>query len=276
MSRFRLPIFLIILILISSCSLERKIARQFNQQAADISILTLRTDFVFKIPEKEIKGSNKLPEEMLDSIRMSKTLVLQHLHDEDEFLSNFFTQYVNELRRYGVKVYQHDEFESFFGVDTNAWVVNLAQLEIEEFDYPFRVTEVFGGTMYTFDYTINGIIFNTWFELSKVNDSDNAKPEILFASNHIYDEFYGNFHQNFFTGEVTYRLKHDTITVEDFLNYTANMGRLYAAYTYDYLLNTHLDKNIDPNKRSQLWYRYDPYRKILFNTDEDKFIPLDN
>jgi hypothetical protein len=276
MFRLKLPVLLILVFSISSCSIEKKMARQFNQQAHNISVLALRTNYVFKIPDKEISVTNNQSDHVVDSLKMAKTLVLQHLNDDDEFLDFFFSNFTSELKRYGVRLYQENEVERFFDVDTNAWVVSLAQLELEEFDYPIRETEVFGGTLFTFDYKINGIIFNTWFELSKVNEQDSVKPEILFASNYLYDEFYGNFHQNFFTGVVSYRMNHDTITVSNFLEFTANMGRLFAAYTYDYLLNSHLNRTVPPSKRSQYWYRYDPYRKMIFTTTEDKFIPMNN
>ncbi len=277
MYRFSTILILIVLTLFTSCSIERKMAKQFNNNAENISILALKTDYIFKMADKGSETlNNNVTEREADSIMMANTLVLKHIDDDNELLDLFFDNFTNELKRYGLNVFLQNEIESFVAIDTNAWIVNLAQMELEEFDYPFQDSEAINGTLYTFDYVINGLIFNTWFELSKVNEVDDIKPEILFASNYIYDEFTGYFVQNFFTGEVSYRITHDTITMSSFLEFTAYMGRLYAAYTYDYLLNNHLSKHVSTDRRSNLWYRYDPYRRMIFTTEEDKFIRLDD
>jgi hypothetical protein len=277
MPRNKILLLLLIALLSTSCSLERKIARQFNEQAEQMAILTFKTDFIFKNNEKELpreEGAG-LDQRQKDSLRHEKTLIIKQLDNDTILLDFFFDSYRKELAQYGVKVYYENELDAFFERENNSWFANLAQVEIDEFDYFFQDSEYIGFNTYTFDYMINGLSFNAWFELTKVNDTTGSDPEILFASNTLYDEFQGAFVQNFLTGEINYRIAHDSITSDDFLGFVSYLGRLYAGYTYDHLLNKYLDTKVPAHKRTPRWYRYDPYRKLIFNTESDFFTPVD-
>ncbi len=276
MPRNKILLLLLIPLLTASCSIERKIARQFNEQAGQMALLTFKTDYIFKNNEKELTlvESEGLGQWQKDSLRLEKTLIIKQLDNDSILLDFFFKAYRRELALYGVKVYHENELDAFFQRDTNSWIVNLAQVEIDEFDYFFQESEYIGFNTYTFDYMINGLSINAWFELTQVNDTMGRKPEILFASNTLYDEFQGTFVQNFLTGEINYRISHDSITSDDFLGFVSFLGRLYAGYTYDHLLNKYLDEQVPTHHRSPRWYRYDPYRKLLFNTDSDFFTPI--
>jgi hypothetical protein len=278
MSRIKILFLILIPLLITSCSIERKIARQFNEQAAQLAFLTFKTDYILKNNEKDltIDESKGLDEWQKDSLRLEKTLIIKQLDNDTILLDFFFDAYRRELARYGLKVYYENELDAFFQRDTNSWIANLAQVEIDEFDYFFQDSEYIGYNTYTFEYMINGLTFNAWFELTKVNDASANLPEILFASNTLYDEFEGSFVQNFLTGEINYRISHDSISSDDFLEFVAFLGRLYAGYTYDHLLNKYLDEQVPAHHRSSRWYRYDPYRKILFNTENDFFTPIED
>lgn len=276
MSRNKILLLLLIPLLSASCSIERKIARQFNEQAEQMAILTFKTDFIFKNNEKVLsldEGAG-LDQWQKDSLRLEKTLIIKQLENDTILLDFFFDSYRRELARYGVKVYHENELDAFFQRENNSWIANLAQVEVDEFDYFFQDSEYIGFNTYTFDYMINGLSLNAWFELTQVNDTTGSNPEILFASNTLYDEFQGTFVQNFLTGEINYRISHDSITSDNFLNFVSFLGRLYAGYTYDHLLNKYLDERVAPHKRTPRWYRYDPYRKLLFNTETDMFTPI--
>ncbi len=270
-----------LLILLSSCSTEMKFAREFSRQSEDITLLALRTDHIFKINEKyiELPAGERPSDAEIDSLRYYQTLVIQYLESkeaDEDVLNHFFQTYTSELVRYGVQVYHEENLEAFFEVDSNAYIINLAQVELDEFDYHIEESAVYGGRTWAFDYWINALRINTWFELSRLNPKENESPQILYASNELYDEFEGYFNQQWLTGEVSYVFSHDTIDMNRFYEFMGLLGRLYAAYTYDYLLNTYLDNNIEEEKRSNLWYRYNPYRKSFFISEDDRFIPLED
>lgn len=271
----------ILLVLLSSCSTEMKFAREFSRHAEQISMLAIRTDHIFKINEKyiELPAGEQLSDAKIDSLRYLQTLIIQHLeadNADEHVLDHFFDAFTTELARYGIKMFDEDRLETFFEADSNAYIINLAQVELDEFDYQVVENEVFGGRTYKFEYWINALRVNTWFELSRLNPEEDENPQILYASNELYDDFHGYFNQQWLTGEVSYLYSHDTIEMRDFYDFIGLLGRLYAAYTYDYMLNAYLDKNIQAERRSDRWYRYDPYRKSLFISEDDRFIPLED
>lgn len=271
----------ILLVLLSSCSTEMKFAREFSRQSEQISMLAIRTDYIFKINEKyiELPAGAQPTDAEIDSLRYLQTLIIQYLEadDADEYvLDHFFSAFTTELSRYGIQMYSEDQLETFFELDSNAYIINLAQVELDEFDYQILESEVFGGRTFEFEYWINGLRVNTWFELSRLNPREDETPQILYASNDLYDDFQGYFNQQWLTGEISYLYKHDTIEMSEFYDFIGLLGRLYAAYTYDFMLNTYLDKNIDAERRSDRWYRYNPYRKSFFISEDDRFIPLED
>ncbi len=270
-------ILLLLVVLFASCSTERKFARQFNAKANQISVLAIRTDYIFKNNEKQLKAETAgLGQAEIEQLKLENTRIIKLIDNDSVLLDLFFDSYTAELQRYGIRVFDERKIDAFFETEQEAWISHLAQVELDEFDYAFQDSEVFGGTIFTFDYIINGLTFNAWFELSKVNDTQSNQARILFASSELYDEFNGAFVQNLLTGQVRYRLSHDTIGINTFLNFVSHLGRLYAGYTYDQMMNTYIDKHTDPARRTNRWYRYDPYRQRIFTTEADRFVPLEN
>lgn len=263
------------ILLITSCSVEKRMAANFVLDNNTRSILVFPAEFVFKVNQKnEILDSLKITDESkFDSILYVYSDYLKHLNDS-LFLANYTLGYQKEMRALGFKVYSKDETQDFLELDTNAYVANIAQIEIEETLYDYRAGQNIYGHYYYYDFLLNAIIVNSWIELKELN-YNGEDEQLYFATDMITDDFEGNFHADIFAGEMRFLYNVDTLQTESMYDFAFLLGRKYASYTMDMLLNKYLDKNIAQGKRSETYWRFDPYRKDFFPEEENKFIPMD-
>lgn len=263
------------ILLITSCSVEKRMAANFVLDNNTRSILVFPAEFVFKVNQKnEILDSLKITDESkFDSILYVYSDYLKHLNDS-LFLANYTLGYQKEMKALGFKVYSKDETQDFLELDTNAYVANIAQIEIEETLYDYRAGQNIYGHYYYYDFLLNAIIVNSWIELKELN-YNGEDEQLYFATDMITDDFEGNFHADIFAGEMRFLYNVDTLQTESMYDFAFLLGRKYASYTMDMLLNKYLDKNIAQGKRSETYWRFDPYRKDFFPEEENKFIPMD-
>lgn len=268
--------FLIALVVLSSCSVEKKVARQFTHYADSIAVMVMFTPDVLLTNSKnsQLEGSfyyrdaNENPDLLTESY-------LLPLFSDDSLLLPFKKAYLRELMQYKLKVYDTSNMEQFMQLTGRQYFIQLAQLEFQEYLTSYEDAITVGEQVYTKTFYLNGINFGSWFELSAVNGGDGEKIPVLFATHDLTDRWNGYFTQKFLTGEVEYRLQLDSITAGDVKAFVSYLGRLYAAYTFDYLMNREINRKVPISERSQFYYRFDPYREVIFMTEEDKFTELD-
>lgn len=269
----KIVFFLIpIVFLFVSCSVEWKMANSYAQEADKVSLMYLCADNLYAdfLPTWPIEAYDSLDAYEQDSARLANSLIIKQINQAD-FFTTFNESFVKELRRYGVQVYTENQMEAFQLIEGEQWMVNLAQVEIEETIISYRDEEVLNGMLYTYDFPLNQITFSSWFEFSPLNLTENKSQQVLFASYDLSDDYQGYFTQNFLTGEVGYFLDVDTLDMTVFKNNVSFLGRLYAGYTFDFLMNQHLKKQIPGENRTGKYLRYDPYRRFLFSTENDRF-----
>jgi hypothetical protein len=261
-------LFLIIIVwMMISCSPERKLAKQFVDKTSKPNVLLLMPSFIFM---EDLKLSGLENDE---SDTLVRTLVLDKIEDS-VVINRFRTIYINKLERYGVFVYEEKTLNDFMKLDSNAWVVNIAQIELQEYETVFTDSQEFFGVIYSTDVFLNGLNSAFWFEFSQVNAPENNKPDIMFAANDLYDKYDGRYIYDIFSGQMKYNLEIDTLNVDDFYRQIDFSAKLYAGYTFDYLMNIYISSNIPDKNKKVNYYRYDPYRDSYYITPEDKFIPL--
>lgn len=154
-------------------------------------------------------------------------------------------------------------------------VLNVAQIELQEYFTSYEDAVTVDDQVYTKVIYLNGINIGSWFEISPINEVEKAKIPVLFATHDLTDRWNGYFVQRFLTGEIEYRLEIDSLQPDDVRNFAAYLGRLYAAYTFDYMLNREIKSKTPVQDQTDAFYRYDPYQKRLFVTETDKFIELE-
>jgi hypothetical protein len=260
-------VFLIIVntaLLFASCSPERKLASRFVKNVPKPSVLVLLPEAVFK---ENLKWTVE-KDSVTDTIQSA--LVIDNLQDKT-VLDAFTLTFTNELSKYGLTAYTDKSMEDFMMLDSSAWMINIAQIELQEYTTQYTDNQSFFGNDFSSDFALNGINSAFWFEFNPVNGNENQLPEIMFAANDLYDKFEGRFIMDVTTGELTYQLDLDTITNQDFMNQINFTARLLAGYTFDYLMNRYVGENYPD---ADQYFRYDPFRKRLYETLDDRFVPL--
>ena len=268
----------IIVVCISwSCSAERKIARKYALKAEEKSVLVLLPNEVWFVNQKSEypKNSFTFADAAEDSLLLENTFLLPQLN-KLTILSLFGQSYISELRKYGLNVFTEDQTEIFLNADSSAYILNLAQLEIQEFYSPVEDEVLVGETIYTYDFTINGLNVGLWLEINRMNDVNLKKPQVLFATHDLFDKYEGYFTMKFMTGKIDYKLKVDTLNLEKAKNFISYLGRLYAAYTFDYMMNDYTNQKIGPAINPRRYFRWDPFNKSLKATVNDRFILLED
>ncbi len=273
------PIILLVITLLvfSSCSMERKIAKEYIANDSTRSVLIIPPDYIFKnsLKDWEIDSADELDTETLDSLLWVQSLFLQYINDSI-FMDYYMSNYIGELEALGFKVYEEDSLLSFLSGKSNAFIVNIAQLELEEYVMPIKESEQFGEYLYYEVIDLNAINLNSWFEISRVNEEEDKA--MFFASHYMTDAMEGFFKNYYFTGEVQFRYEIDTLMVDQIYKLGALAGYLYAGYTFDYLLNKYIDKQTleDDQGRSNIYYHYNRGSRYLGAAkEEERFIIME-
>jgi hypothetical protein len=268
-------LLLLIMFLVASCNTEKKMAKSFMEAGNNRNILVFSTDEVFKINQKrEILDSLNIHDpDLADSVLYAHSLYLQYINDS-LFLANYLLGYKEELKKLGFKVYGEDQALEFLNLDSNAYVSNVAQLEVEETIYEYRAGSTIYGDYYYYDFELNALVVNSWIELKEYNKTEDGE-QLYFVTDMITDDIDGDFYVDLDSEQMHYAYKIDTLKTKDLYDFAFLLGRKYAGYTSDWIINQYLDENIPAGRRSEIYWRYDPYRKTLFPAEEDKFIPMD-
>lgn len=258
---------------LTSCLPERKIATTFISQPPEINLLIFPPELIFKYNHKGelIPGFDTLPEALKDSALWVNSTFVQYLSDS-LLLETYMNNLIEELRNFKFNVYLGASIDSFLLLQApQSYLLNLSQMQIDEYLYPLEDEEVFMDTIYYKRFDLNAIDFSNWFELNKVNPGEKKRVTTLYSSHSAFDSFEGEFLVNPWGGEVNYRYKIDSIMVEDVTEMAAYLGKKHASYLYDYFLNQYIAQHLPPGEMLYHYYHYNRFRKSLTPTDIDRF-----
>lgn len=268
-------LFVFISTLFFGCGVERKLATSFTKSDVTRSALLIAPRYMYKENlRKNILDSLGITDEALfDSVLMANSVLLKDLNDS-LFIANYMLGLQKELKVFGLKVFDENSADAFLDVDSNAYVINVAQLEVEESDYTQRDDITVYDTYYYHDHVLNAETVSSWLEINKINPAAQTH-NVYFASDMITDDLQGEFLYDYFSDEVKYVYEIDTLKTADLYDFAYRLGRIYAGYTYDLLLNNYIRNNIPESKWSGKYWRYNPELKSFFYATDDKLIPLD-
>jgi hypothetical protein len=266
---------LTVLMVLSSCYPEWRLARSYVKSEQEISILLLPTHYVFKTNLKtfEISGRNQMNQEELDAALIEKSLFLKELSDS-VFLEYFINSMILEFEKLGFRIFSGELLDSFLSKGSPAIILHIAQIELEEHYVVHEDEEQFGDFIYYKNFDLNAITCNFWFELSVLNDQQEP-PQILFAAETITDLLTGYFTENLFTGKVNYRYHISELDLDVIYRYARILGERYAGYTFDFLMNRYIEVNKPAGKRPVYYMQYKRWNKTVSPTTKDRFILLD-
>lgn len=250
--------FVIFLFTFCSCQTDLKLAKKYVAERTDIQAAVY-------FPEKaEVKVEY--------NTQLGKKTEVLNGFSQDLFLDVMYGAYADAMKAYGVNVYIPENIDNV-QVDSIHWLVMLSRMEIsgritEYEDYLFSDTDEF-----SYKHALNTINVASWFEIN-----DSVWQPVLYCEHNLMDGFNSNTDYSFWSGKLDYNYTIDTLELKDVYNYAVYLGKLYAGYTYDYMMNSYVDAEL---KEQHLDYygrymlRYDPYKKQLrYAADGDYFFEL--
>lgn len=247
--------FVVFLLTFTGCQTELKLAKLYMAERTHIAAA------VYFPEQADVKTE-------YNTQYGKKTEVLDGF-SQDLFLDVMYNAYSDAMGDYGVAVYVPENADNV-QVDSTHWLVMLSRMEIsgqirEYEDFLFSDTDE-----YSYKHPLNTVNVASWFE---INDGE-WKP-LLFCEHNLMDDFDSKTDYSFWTGNLDYSYSIDTLQLKDVYNFAVYLGKLYASYTYDYMMNNYIGKELKKKGYSyQLLLRYDPYRKQLRYADEDGFVEV--
>jgi len=271
---FSLIIFVIActgLLSLPSCLPERKVANTFIESAHGLNLLVIPPDYVFKYNHKgeSVEGFSALTQSQQDSALWASSRYMQYLSDS-VILENYMNVFISELRSCGFNVYLEDAVDSFMTGKPQSYVVDISQMQLDEYFYPLEDEDNFNDTVYYKRINLNAVDFSCWFDLSKAN-TENAKKTVLYSTATSYDSFEGRFYNDIFTGAVHYKYNIDSLTVKDVYAMATYLGKKHAGYLYDFFMNQYIAKHMPDGMQMQDYYHYDHTRQSFAPAYDDRF-----
>jgi len=261
-----------------SCNTEKKLAKEFVYQPAKRYALVIPPDFLYKINQKtwllDSLGDN-LSDNQKDSLIWEMADFVNRI-DDSLFLVKFTRGYNYRLAKYGFDVFNPALTNLFMEKDSEAYIVNIPQIELEETVYPYKDEIIMNGYTYFHQHYLNALSISTWFEINKINDTV-VNENVLFATDLMTDDLTGSFEYDENAGQLKYYFKLDSLTVNQVYDLAIVLGGRYAGYTYDYLLNKYILTKKTSGDTLQYYWHYDLENNKLYPIwdEEEKFIPVD-
>lgn len=238
--------------------------------------MILPTDYIYKVNLKreDLGDPLQMTNNEKDSLLWEQSLYLRDLSDS-VILETFINSMIREFEKLGITVFLDQVSDSFLFGQTPAYILDIAQIQLEEGYRDFQDSDEFGGNIYYKNFSTNAFTFNTWLEFTRLNPKTEGR-KLFFASETIADIVDGYFNENLLTGEIKYKYQVIEIDVDIIYHYCEVLGARYAGYTFDYLMNEYIKTNFPPGKKRHYYMHYNRQNKTLDPTFEERFILMEN
>ncbi len=267
---------LIVIQILTSCSYDRKLARQFIESKPDISLLVIPTNDIIRINMKDDNLGDDtvgMEEWQIDSLLLANSLFLKNISDS-VFLETYYNSFFEELEKLNIKVYTEDQTDSFLFMKSPAYLLNIAQIEIDEYIKEFKDSETFDDFVYSKTLPLNAVSINTWFEISRLNKVKSAR-RVFFAEDEVSDNAYGYFSENLFSGQVSYKYFLREMETDDIYRKCDELGEKYAGYIFDYIMNSYISANFPADRKRKYYMHYKRSINSLEPAYENRFILME-
>lgn len=240
----------------ASCGSEFRLANQFVNRSRDIQMAVY---FPEEAQVTLVQGADSSYTKVLDSI------------NQDLFLDVMYAAYADELERYNLNVYIPDDPDAV-QVDSTHWLVLLSRVEIQGL-FTEYVDELFDMTDdYVYTFPLNTVNVASWFD---VNDGE--WHPTLFDEYNLTDEFSSYVSRSRKDG-MQYHYNITPISTKDVYDFAVFLGKRYAAFTYDYMMNRFVELGMEEEqKEPRFRLRWDPYEKTFsFQMEDEGFVVIEN
>ncbi|NCA75080.1 MAG: hypothetical protein EOM90_01985 [Alphaproteobacteria bacterium] len=271
-----IAIFLIGILGFSSCLPEQKVGRNFVNASSSMSLMVNPPSLVFMYNHKgeTIKGFDSLSEAGQDSALWENSRYIRRLSDS-LILENYINNFLTELRALGFKVILGPISDSAFQSGSQSYILDIAQLQIDEYLYPLEDEETIMDTIYVKKIDLNALDFSGWFELHKFRKGPVNKT-LLYATSTIYDSFDGQYYTDLFSSAVRYSYRLDTISLGDIYDMAKYLGKKHAGYLFDFFMNQYILQNMPNGMEPIDYFHYNRSKNSIVPAREEQFEVLPN
>jgi len=265
----RIIIPIIAVLLLISCSQQKKLAQHFVDRSRNAKVALFVPDILIK---KNLRDDTIPPE--MDTLPneakiayLEKQIKVIDKIDDTKFIDIMYFSMEKEFRAYGLEI-EYWPVDSM-PADTSRWVIDIPKIEVTEFvDYQKVAARFYDEIVYV-TVPVDVINVATWIDLN-----DDKTNETAFVEQNYSNDFDGYFDIDD-NGRVYAKIYSDDINMDGFYRFANMLGKLYAGYCFDYLMNNYIDSNIDAKSIDTVnRFRYNPYEHYLYKTDSDKMTPM--
>ena len=238
----------------ASCGSEFRLANRFVAQSPQVQVAVY---FPEAAEVKLVPDDSGEYSRVLDSV------------DQNQFLDIMYAAYAEELGAYHVNVYIPDNPDQV-QVDSLHWLVVLSKVEMQGL-YTDYVDQLFDFIdQYEYTFTLNTVNVASWFD---VNDGE-WHPTVFDEFN-LRDEFESHVTNGKKNG-TQYHYQITPLKAKDVYDFAVYLGRRYAAFTYDYMMNSFVENAMKPkNQVPRFKLRWDPREQgYYFQLEEEGFVEL--
>jgi hypothetical protein len=262
---------LLFFLIFPSCTMERKLGKEFLTQTPQICIELYTPETLYKFSHKgeTIPGFDSLTASRQDSALYAGSRFIRFV-DDSVFLDRYVNSFIEELRGIGFRVFLDSSVDTILRTQPQAYVVNMSQIQLDEYFDPYQDSEQVGDTEYSKTFELNAVDASSWFELSKYNALKPVKT-VLYSSFTASDGFSGNFIMNNFSMNLQYRYKIDSLRMSDIYDLASFSGRRDANYLFDYFMNQFIAYHMPEGMEILGYMHYNPSTKTFNFTEEEKF-----
>ena len=258
-----------LILLLSACSEQHGIARRFVKNNKN-------TVVALYMPERLVKRNlrnDSIPEHLADS---SLQMQIEHLEkqvkvidkvNDDKFLDIIYLTMQKTLKDYGLTVeYWEDETSQ---PDSTHWVIEIPRIEVTEMCELQQFCEWVGNHRYCMDVPVDWVNVAAWFDLA--NDTTYT---MTFTEQNYFNDTDVDFDIDYQANRIVARTSCDTINIDGFYQFAKILGKLYAGYCYDFMMNKYIDSQQDGRIDTINRFRYDPYERYFYQTQRDYLIEI--
>jgi len=270
LSKCKFPYWIILLcsgiLILSSCSLEKNIAKEFLKKQQKGTIVLVEPEFIYKINLRDTadKDLQNFTKEEKDSLLLEKSIFLKYV-DNQIFIDKYYITLKEELVKRGF--YIIDKKDSLDRFTFPVWKLNPAQLQLEEDIEPFTDYYYFDTSLYVQNFALNKVTLHTWLEFSRINSNDTA-VDVLYSAQSVKDKISGVFKRHIIDGSVTYNYSANLVTISHVYDLSEYAAKRHAAYLFDYIMNNYISENMPHSFKQEKYFQYNNEKKRLINFKE--------
>lgn len=252
MSRFAIFCFLIVSLILTACSTEKRLARQYVKH--------YRGNGIMIVPQYNLLKDNytiyydttlRYTPEQLDSIAWAQSAYIKNVSDS-VFLTRYTSSLIKLFNKYGYDVYVDGGADAFLSLPDPKWMLAIDQLQLIE-NYNNVSKDVFtaSGDVYSSIVRINEISLSTWLTASRANS---GTKQTLFLETYNQDRV--NNKLTLFYDQLAMAAMRDSLDMNDVYTLAEQTGKKHAELLFDYFMNDYIRINMPSSEGERQLYHY--------------------